>query len=73
MAEWIKIASFTTPQDAYIVKGMLESNDIPTVLNNATISSVYPMTDTWAPVELLVPKHDEIRTRQLMKLDGDMA
>lgn len=73
MAEWIKIASFTTPQDAYIVKGMLESNDIPTVLNNTTISSVYPMTDTWAPVELLVPKHDEIRARQLMKLDGDIA
>lgn len=63
---WIRIASFTTIEDAYIVKGMLESNDIPVVVNNVTISTVYPMTDTWTPIELLVPKIFEAKALQLI-------
>lgn len=68
---WVNIASFSSPEDAYIMKGMLESNDIPVEVNNATISSVYPMTDTWAPVELLVPKEFEKEALRLMKINGD--
>lgn len=52
---WVTAATFSSVEDGYIVKGMLESNGIPVELNNATISSVYPMTDTWAPLELMVP------------------
>lgn len=53
---WVEIASFSTPQAAYIAKGMLEANDIPSVLTNTVISSVYPMTDTWAPIRMQVPE-----------------
>ena len=63
---WTTIASFSSPEEAYIVKGMLESNGIPVELSNATISSVYPMTDTWAPVELMVPDTAAEKARSLM-------
>lgn len=52
---WIRIASFSSLPEAYIAKGVLDNYDIPAQLTNTVISSVYPMTDTWAPVELLVP------------------
>lgn len=68
---WIRIASFSSSEDAYIVKGMLESNDIPVEISNATISSVYPMTDTWAPVELFVPRELETEADRLLKINGD--
>lgn len=69
---WITIASFSSPEEAYIVKGMLETNDIPVVVENATISSVYPLTDTWAPVELKVPEAMARRAERLLKLGGDL-
>lgn len=68
---WVRIASFSSSEDAYIVKGMLESNDIPVEISNATISSVYPMTDTWAPVELFVPRELETEADRLLKINGD--
>ncbi len=68
---WVRIASFSSSEDAYIVKGMLESNDIPVEISNATISSVYPMTDTWAPVELFVPRELETEAERLLKINGD--
>lgn len=68
---WVRIASFSSYEDAYIVKGMLESNDIPVEISNATISSVYPMTDTWAPVELFVPRELETEAERLLKINGD--
>lgn len=68
---WVRIASFSSLEDAYIVKGMLESNDIPVEISNATISSVYPMTDTWASVELFVPREFEAEAQRLLKINGD--
>ena len=66
MTSWITVASFSSPEDAYIVKGMLESNGVPVELSNATISSVYPMTDTWTPIELIVPAEMADTARQLI-------
>ena len=68
---WVRIASFSSSEDAYIVKGMLESNDTPVEISNATISSVYPMTDTWAPIELFVPRELETEAERLLKINGD--
>lgn len=68
---WVRIASFSSSEDAYIVKGMLESNNIPVEISNATISSVYPMTDTWAPIELFVPRELETEAQRLLKINGD--
>lgn len=69
---WITIASFSSAEEAYIVKGMLESNDIPVNIVNGTISSVYPMTDTWAPVEIQVPGQMVPEAVKLLKLHGDI-
>lgn len=69
-ADWAAIAAFSDPAEAYITRGMLESNGIPVVVNNATISSIYPMTDTWAPLELLVPADMADVARSL--IDGKM-
>lgn len=68
---WVTVATFSSVEDGYIVKGMLESNDIPVELNNATISSVYPMTDTWAPLEIMVPAHRADDARNLIKANKD--
>ncbi len=64
---WICIASFTSLDDAYIVKGMLETNGIPTELSNTTLATVYPLTDTWTPIELRVPESFVAEARQLMQ------
>lgn len=68
---WITVASFTSPEEAYIVKGMLENNDIPVAMTNETISSVYPMTDTWAPVELQVPADLADKAKALLESHRD--
>lgn len=63
---WKVVASFPTVEDAYIVKGMLESENIPVEIRGATLASVYPMTDTWAPIELLVPDSEAIHAMRLI-------
>lgn len=54
-SNWAEAARFTTEQEAYIVKGMLDSLNIPSVIET-TLSTVYPMTLSWAPVVLMVPE-----------------
>jgi len=66
MNDWTTVAKFSSVEDGYIIKGMLESNGIPVELNNATISSVYPMTDTWAPLEIMVPKNLAEKAKSLI-------
>ena len=67
---WCTVATYSDRTSAYIAKGMLESNGIPVTLTNATLSSVYPMTDTWASVSLLVPPSMAESARRLLKLDA---
>lgn len=64
---WTTIASYTSLDEAYIVKGMLEAHDIPVEVANATIGSVYPMTDTWAPIELQVPQPLAVKALALIE------
>ena len=52
---WREVAEMGSLQDAAIARGMLEANGIECVELNSTIASVYPMTDTWASLRLLVP------------------
>jgi hypothetical protein len=52
---WVLFRTYNNPETAAIDRGLLQANGVPCVVNNATISSVYPMTDTWAPVELMIP------------------
>jgi hypothetical protein len=55
MEGWTVIGRYYSVAEAYIAKGLLENENIPVIVTNATISTIYPMTDTWASVELLVP------------------
>ena len=64
---WIVIGEYQSETDAAIVKGMLETNGVPVIVNNGTISNVYPMTMTWAPVQLLVSADDGDTARDLLK------
>lgn len=68
---WITVASFTSEQDAAIAAGMLENHDIPAQLTGTVMASVYPMTDTWAPVNLLVPAPLAEQARKLLESSGD--
>ena len=62
---WVTLTSCSTTAAA----GLLQANDIPVVINNETIANVYPMTDSWAPVEIMVPDELADEARKLLKLD----
>lgn len=66
---WVTLTSCSTTADAHIAAGLLQANDIPVVINNETIANVYPMTDSWAPVEIMVPTELADEARKLLKLD----
>ncbi len=55
---WTVVGEYSSLSEAAIVKGMLETNGIPAVINDEIISSVYPMTATWAPIRLYVRDSD---------------
>lgn len=63
---WILLRSYSNLQEAEIDKGLLESNGIPCVLQNEAISSVYPMTDTWTPLNMLIPESFALEARELL-------
>lgn len=66
---WVCVNTYRDASAAYIDRGMLESNGIPTTLTNELISSVYPMTDTWAGVDLMVPAELHAQALKLLGLD----
>ena len=53
---WMIFRSYYNLQEAEIDKGLLEANGIPCVIKNECIASVYPMTNTWASLRLMVPR-----------------
>lgn len=68
---WVKVGTYSDPSTAHIAKGMLETNGIPASLTNDTISTVCPMTDTWAAIDLYVPQTMASLAAKLLQLDGD--
>ncbi len=67
--DWRCVATYATIQEAYIAAGMLRDNGIEAIVPDDVMSSVYPMTLTWASVNLLVPVGQAERAKAL--LDGD--
>lgn len=65
-SQTIVVADFPTIQAAEIAAGMLRNNGIPCEVANQTIASVLPMTETWAPLRLVVPAAFAARTRALL-------
>lgn len=52
---WVLLHTYSNLQEAEIDRGLLADNGIPCVIQNEAISSVYPMTDTWTPLNMMVP------------------
>lgn len=65
-ANWVKVGEFNTLPDATIVAGAIENEGIPTSILNSSLQSALPMTFTWAPVELLVPREMADAARKLI-------
>lgn len=64
---WTIFKTYSSLETAEIDKGLLEANGIPCVINNATIASVYPMTDTWTPLQMLISADKLDEARELIK------
>lgn len=68
------VATFPDTPSASIVKGMLESNGIPSAIDNQAMSSLYPapMSGSWN-VTLLVNDEDYDRAIALLEAHGDLG
>lgn len=72
--EIVLAATFGNIQAAAIAKGMLETNDIPAIVDNATFSSIYPIPfNSLGEVRLMVRKVDLNRALQLLQSHGDIT
>lgn len=60
------IGNFTSLQAAEIAAGRLRSEGIPCQVLNAMLASVLPLTDSWAPIRLIVPANFAAKARQLI-------
>lgn len=70
----ILLETFASDADAYIAKGVLETNGIPCIINNEIMSSVYPVTLTpWGGIKLLIFRRDLELARRLLGNDDDQA
>lgn len=62
------LATYSHLTEAYIDKGFLESQGIPTVVHPGVLSSVYPVASAgFSPIELYVPSEDMGRAIELMR------
>lgn len=66
------LGPFPSIQAATIAAGMLEANGIPCQVSGQTLASVIPMTDTWTPVEIIVPTALAAKARDLLRSDADI-
>ena len=54
--------------DAYMVKGVLETNGVPCIINNEIMSSVYPITVTsLGEIKVLVFRRDLELAHKIMR------
>jgi len=67
----ILFGTYYSDVDAYIAKGVLETNGIPCIINNEIMSSVYPITVTsLGEIRLLIFRRDLDEARKLLGGNG---
>lgn len=54
---WTIVAECNSVPEATIIAGAIENEGIPTTILNSALQSALPMTFTWAPVQIAVPKN----------------
>lgn len=60
--------SYVNDADAYIAKGVLETNGVPCIINNEIFSSVYPVgLPPWGSIKLLIFRRDMEKAIRIMK------
>ena len=60
--------TYYSDADAYIAKGVLETNGVPCIINNEIMSTVYPITVTsLGEIKLLVFRRDLELARRIME------
>lgn len=60
--------SYVNDADAYIAKGVLETNGVPCIINNEIFSSVYPVgLAPWGAIKLLIFRRDMEKAIRIMK------
>ena len=68
-SELVLLKEYYSDAEAYIDKGVLETNVIPCIINNEIMSSVYPITiTTLGAIRLLVFERDLDTARELLNL-----
>lgn len=66
--ELVIFNAYTNDADAYIAKGVLETNGVPCIINNEIFSSVYPVgLAPWASIKLLIFRRDLEKARIIME------
>lgn len=68
-SELVLLNEYNTDAEAYIAKGVLETNGIPCIINNEIMSSVYPLTLTsLGGIRVMVFDRDLASARALLGL-----
>lgn len=58
-SDLVVFGTYYSDADAYIAKGVLETNGVPCIINNEIMSTVYPITVTsLGEIKLLVFRRD---------------
>ncbi|MCF8233986.1 MAG: DUF2007 domain-containing protein [Bacteroidales bacterium] len=72
--DWITIRTFTFPQEAYFVKSLLESQEIPVFLKDELMVQVYNFaSNAVGGVKLQVPEKDVEKAREILNENGYLA
>ncbi len=68
-SELVLLNEYNSDAEAYIAKGVLETNGIPCIINNEIMSSVYPLTLTsLGGIRVMVFEHDLATAKALLGL-----
>lgn len=64
----VLLNSYSDLAEAYMVKGVLETNGIECVIRNENISSVYPVTMiAWGQIDVMVRQSDINQARAILE------
>lgn len=69
--ELVVLDKLTDVAEAYIIKGMLETNGIPCVVDGGVLSSVYPANLDFSMVIVRVRRRDLLMAESLLGYKGD--
>lgn len=64
--ELVVLDKLTDVAEAYIIKGMLETNGIPCIVDGGVLSSVYPANLDFSMVRVMVRRRDLLMAESLL-------